>query len=297
MVCLIACIKVMCWHLIGKLLRLAYNNPPNHHNFQGSLSDIEMLMMRIAFSVSTSIITNKVTKLMIEGKNKEGDTPLHVAIKSHQNDVAKYLIRVTPEVACCVNCEGVSPLLLAVKLGMKEIVQYAFLMLRFTSREALLAHSEKVSLAHAAIKARNLGMLEIVMEELPSLIDSLNGKGWKPLSYAAYKGYLDQVSYFLQKFPDSAKKSDTDGSFPIHKAVGANHVSIVKVFLSSCPSTIHDVDEKGQSILHIAVRYARADVFSYLTKQKEVEKIFYLKDGQGKTFMDLANELKRNIAE
>lgn len=134
-------------------------------------------------------------------------------------------------------------------------------------------------------------MLETILDELPSLIDSYNEKGWKPLSYAVYKGYLDQVHYMLIKFPDSATQCDKDGSFPIHKAAGTGNVSILKHFLENCPSTMHHVDNRGRTILHIAVRYARVDVFSYLIKEKKgIQNIFHVKDNEGKTFKDLAKE-------
>ena len=130
------------------------------------------------------------------------------------------------------------------------------------------------------------------MEELPELINVLDCKGWRVLSYAGYKGYLDGVRFLLKNFPNSVKEYDSDGSLPIHKAVRGGHVSIVKEFLLHCPETLCDIDKKGQSILHFAVKYAKTDVLTYLTKEAaEGKKIFSLKDNEGKTFIDLANEL------
>ncbi|XP_056697440.1 protein ACCELERATED CELL DEATH 6-like [Spinacia oleracea] len=99
------------------------------------------------------------------------------------------------------------------------------------------------------------------------------------------------VRYLLNNFPDSAKKCDRDGSSPIHKAVGAGHVHIVDEFISSCPSTINDVDKIGQSILHIAVKYNKADVFAYLRRRHDIQKMFKLKDNEGTTSMDLVRKL------
>lgn len=126
------------------------------------------------------------------------------------------------------------------------------------------------------------------MKELPGCIDSINKKGWRPLSYAAFKGYSDEVSYFLNNFPDSALKPDIDGSFPIHKAVCAGHLEIIKQFLSLCPLAMYVIDtETGGSILHFAFRYRQKKVFYYLLREKNVMKILNLKDRQGKTIMDL----------
>ena len=125
----------------------------------------------------------------------------------------------------------------------------------------------------------HVGILEALMEELPELINALDYKGWRVLSYAAYKGYLNGVRHLLTNFPNSVKEYDRDGSLPIHKAVGGGHVSIVKEFLLHCPETLYGIDKKGQNILHFAVKYTKTDVLDYLTKETiEVKKIFSLKD-------------------
>ncbi|KAK9734173.1 hypothetical protein RND81_04G120300 [Saponaria officinalis] len=108
------------------------------------------------------------------------------------------------------------------------------------------------------------------MEHLPALLKGTE-EGWRPLSYAANKGYLDEVTYLLTHFPKSAEECDKDGSFPIHKAVGGGHISIVKAFYDHCPQTLHHVDKKGRNVLHIAVRYGRDDIFTYLTKEIKME--------------------------
>ncbi|XP_056682626.1 protein ACCELERATED CELL DEATH 6-like isoform X2 [Spinacia oleracea] len=233
-------------------------------------------------------------------RNKAGDTALHLALNKGRDEAsALYLIEVAPKSAYLLNQDGVSPLHLAIELHYNDIVRRIFQLLPGTridsSIKKSLLRAKNASVVHAAVRSRNLGILERVMEELPGSIDSLNEEGWKPLSYAAYEGYLEEVHFFLNNFPDSARKCDRDGSFPIQKAVGAGHVHIVEEFISSCPLTIHDVDKRGRSILHIAVKYARPDVFSYLTKKKEVQKIFYLKDQEGKTFMDFATQLENRF--
>ena len=98
----------------------------------------------------------------------------------------------------------------------------------------------------------------------------------------------------LTNCPNSAKEYDRDGSLPIHKAVGGGHVSIVKEFQMHCLETLYYVDKKGQSVIHFAVKCTRTGALTYLTKETaEAKKIFSLKDNQGKTFIDLANELQR----
>ncbi|KAK9675592.1 hypothetical protein RND81_11G017800 [Saponaria officinalis] len=148
------------------------------------------------------------------------------------------------------------------------------------------------TLAHLAIRVRNLGTLNLLTEHLPDLVKATDKKGWRPPSYATNKGYLDEVTYLLTSFPESAEKYDIDGSFPIHKAVGGGHISIIRAFYKHCPHTLHHIDHKGRNILHIVVRYGRDDIFSYLTEELKMDGSFMnLKDNEGKTFMDYAKEL------
>jgi len=72
------------------------------------------------------------------------------------------LIKLEPRAAYQVNKDGVSPLCLAVEGGYEDLVKYVFQMVPVASispstRQSLLA-AKKASLGNTAIKARNLGM-------------------------------------------------------------------------------------------------------------------------------------------
>ncbi|KAJ8442241.1 hypothetical protein Cgig2_005181 [Carnegiea gigantea] len=251
---------------------------------------------------------DEAVSLILDQDNDNGETALHAALEENHKDAARYLIQLAPTAAYQVNKEtvkrsrdiqaGVSPLYLAVEKGHHDIVKCMLQAMPVatispSTRESLFTPKSS-SLVNVAIRARNLDILKALIEELPELVNVLDYKGWRILSYAAYKGYLDGVRYLIKKFPGYIQKYDMDGSLPIHKAVGGGHVTIVKDFLQYCPHTLYAVSKNGQSILHFAVKCAKADVLSYLTKEvTEVKKIFHLKDNKGKTFIDLANELKR----
>ncbi|KNA02938.1 hypothetical protein SOVF_213870, partial [Spinacia oleracea] len=126
-------------------------------------------------------------------RNKAGDTALHLALNKGRDEAsALYLIEVAPKSAYLLNQDGVSPLHLAIELHYNDIVRRIFQLLPGTridsSIKKSLLRAKNASVVHAAVRSRNLGILERVMEELPGSIDSLNEEGWKPLSYAAYEG-------------------------------------------------------------------------------------------------------------
>ncbi|KAK9732797.1 hypothetical protein RND81_04G023100 [Saponaria officinalis] len=227
------------------------------------------------------------------GDKEAGDTALHVAVEMDGLNSACCLIKAAPTALYQVNHKGVSPIYKAIKLGYHDFVIY---MLQMLSQSLLPAcasecfqQPKNAALAHLAIRLRNLGTLKLLTEHLPELVKETDKKGWTPLSYAENKGCLDEVTYLLINFPKSAQKHDKDRSFPIHKAVGGGHISIIKAFYNHCPQTLHHIDQKGRNVLHIAVRYGRDDIFTYLTKELKMDGSFVnLKDSEGKTFMDYA---------
>ncbi|KAK9735712.1 hypothetical protein RND81_04G221900 [Saponaria officinalis] len=229
--------------------------------------------------------------------NRKGNAALHVAVEINKLNAALCLIKAAPTTVYQVNDKGVSPLRMAIKRGCHDLVIYTFQILSQSLLPAcaseFVQHPKNATLAHLAIRVRNLETLKLLTEHLPELVKATDQKGWRPLSYAANKGYHDEVTYLLTNFPESAEKHDKDGSFPIHKAVGGGHISIIEAFYKHCPQTLHHIDHKGRNVLHIAVRYGRDDIFTYLTKELKMDASFSnLKDNEGKTFMDYAKELK-----
>ncbi|KAK9735708.1 hypothetical protein RND81_04G221600 [Saponaria officinalis] len=236
------------------------------------------------------MVENGLTDAALLG-NGEGDTALHVGVQKNRLNAARCLIEAAPTTVYQVNDKGVSPLHKAIKCGYHDFVICMFQILSQSLLPAcaseIVQHPKNATLAHLAIRVRSLGTLKILMEHLPDLVKATNQKGWRPLSYAANKGYLDEVTYLLTNFPESAEKHDKDGSFPIHKAVGGGHISIIEAFYKHCPQTLHHIDQKGRNVLHIAICYGRDDIFAYLTKELKMDASFSnLKDNEGKTFMD-----------
>lgn len=80
--------------------------------------------------------------------------------------------------------------------------------------------------------------------------------GLTPLSYAAFKGYVDIVSYLLKDFPKSISYLNKDKSSPFHKASLGGHVEVLKA-LYSIPEGrkyLLVVDSRYQTVLHLAAK-------------------------------------------
>ncbi|CAL5336738.1 unnamed protein product [Camellia sinensis] len=95
---------------------------------------------------------------VINGKNKQGNTPLHMAVKDHQYEVAFFLFKQAGSVltSCAPNLEKKSPLYMAAEAGHQELFE---LMMQFVASNVDAQNMVKDGqpLLHVAITTRNKG--------------------------------------------------------------------------------------------------------------------------------------------
>ncbi|KAK9735729.1 hypothetical protein RND81_04G223400 [Saponaria officinalis] len=220
------------------------------------------------------MIRNGLTDAALLG-DRHGNTALHNAIMIREPSKAICLIEAEPTAVYQLNRKGVSPLYLAVKFRHEDLVKLMVTQSCLPWESEMRLNPKHATLAHLAIKARSFGILKLLMEHLSELVNVTNERGWRPLSLAANIGFLDGVIYLLTNFPKYAEECDKDGSFPIHKAVGGGHVSIVKAFYKHCPQTFYRLDHKGRNVLQIAVSYGNSDIGTYLTNELKMDDSFF----------------------
>ncbi|KAI8011888.1 Protein ACCELERATED CELL DEATH 6 [Camellia lanceoleosa] len=228
---------------------------------------------------------------VINGQNKQGNTPLHMAVKAHQYEVALFLVKRAGSVliSCFPYLEKESPLYLAAEAGHQELFE---LMMRFVAWnvDAQNMLKDGQPLLHVAITTRNKVILETALKYVSSLIDAPDRRGRKPLSYAASIGYVDGVCYILDTFVDCIYKRDGDGSYPIHEASSQGHIDVVKEFLQRFPDSGELLNKEGQNILHVAAKSGKANIVSYILKAPELEMLVNDTDEDGNTPLLLASK-------
>ncbi|GAB4837329.1 hypothetical protein Ancab_039578 [Ancistrocladus abbreviatus] len=225
-------------------------------------------------------------ELSIGMANKEGNTALHLAIQNGHEKVSWYLIRSLPETSQSLNKEGISPLYLAIEARFQDLVRYIFSKISFGNY--LDRTSPKKSVIHAVIRTQDSVILKIVLRKLRPMVNSFDEEGQTPLSYAAYIGYLDGVIFILDEYPTRAFHCDKDGSYPIHKASSRDHVEIVQQFLLHFPETIDLLNRHDQNILHVAAMSGSTKTISYLLKTQGIKKLMDTRDKDGNTALHLA---------
>ncbi|KAL7219223.1 hypothetical protein ACSBR2_012326 [Camellia fascicularis] len=260
----------------------------------GHLSIVQSLITNaLRFAISSGRETEAEQDILdvIKGQNKQGNTPLHMAVKDHQYEVALFLFkRPGSQITSCVpNLEKKSALYMAAEAGHEELFE---LMMQFVASnvDAQNMLKDGQPLLHVAITTRNKVILETALKYVSSLIDAPNRRGRKPLSYAASIGYVDGVCYILDTFVDYTYKRDGDGSYPIHEASSQGHIEVVKEFLRRFPDSRELLNKEGQNILHVAAKSGKANIFSYMLKAPELEMLINDTDEDGNTPLLLATK-------
>ncbi|KAL9342600.1 hypothetical protein Peur_065925 [Populus x canadensis] len=143
---------------------------------------------------------------------------------------------------------------------------------------------------HAAIEQRNRGMLEKIEKAKPELLCLTDKELGNSLHYASSICFLEGVRFLLKKFLNGAYETNSDGNYPIHVACKNDSVDVVKEFLKITPYPKEFLNKKGQNILHVAAENGQGNVVRYILEndQKIVEPLLNEMDEDGNTPLHLA---------
>ncbi|KDP24145.1 hypothetical protein JCGZ_25802 [Jatropha curcas] len=236
---------------------------------------------------------------LLRKRNNKGNTALHEAVSNDRKDVASFLLSLDSELAYHQNYEvvsqdikkniekGKSPLYLAVEKGLQQMV--GIILTAITQHRNALNRLEGSSPAHAAIKTKNLVILEQIANAMPELTRAKETGGNNVFHLASSVGFLHGVKLLIKKkFKDLAIERNEEGAFPIHFACKMGHLKIVNELLNEWPNPMEFVDNKGRNILHVAAEHGRENVLKYLLKRPELKELRNEKDKEGNTPLHLA---------
>ena len=96
---------------------------------------------------------NKSMFDVLRMRNRGENTVLHEAVRNGHHKVIDFLLEVEPKLACVENNEGESPLYLAAREGMTEIV----IQILMTSQSASHGGSDGLTALHVAVIERHYG--------------------------------------------------------------------------------------------------------------------------------------------
>ncbi|XP_058219977.1 protein ACCELERATED CELL DEATH 6-like isoform X2 [Rhododendron vialii] len=221
---------------------------------------------------------------MLRLRNKGNNTVMHEAVRNHHLRVAEFLIKLDPSLACLVNKVGESPLYLAARDGMLEIVN------RILMEAPSSAHggSDGQTALHAAIVEGHFKVMDALVRAKPQLIKEADHHGRTPLYYAASSGDPRMVQRLLQFDTATVYKSNKEGQSPLHVAASKGYTKVLKVIICHCPDSGELLDSRGRNILHIAVLSGEINIVRYILGTSELEGLVDQSDNEGNTPLHLA---------
>ncbi|KAG7557683.1 PGG domain [Arabidopsis suecica] len=225
--------------------------------------------------------------------DKYGNTALHLAIEGRYMEMAASLVNENQNASFLENNEGISSLYMAVEAGDVSLVKE---ILKTTGNDDLEGRNSNLDLklegrkylVHVALDARSTGVLDVILNEYPSLEDERDEEGRTCLSFAASIGFYEGVCNLLDRSTKNVYVCDEDGSFPIHTAAENGHIRIVKEILKRCPHSKHMLNKLGQNVLHIAAKIGEDNLVASLMLEDETKHLSVGQDVNGNTPLHLA---------
>ncbi|KAJ9546757.1 hypothetical protein OSB04_019300 [Centaurea solstitialis] len=143
-------------------------------------------------------------------------------------------------------------------------------------------------LAIAAMKG-HLDFVRILLSKKPSLAVLLDSQRRTPLHLASAEGYVEIVRELLHVMgPEGCGFRDQDGRTPLHLAAMNERLEVIEVLIEKRLDLGREIEENGESILHVCISYNRFEAMKLLSKLWNEEDLAKLIDGNGNTLLHVA---------
>lgn len=204
-----------------------------------------------------------------EARDDHGNTILHHAAMTIYHgrfgvDVAKFIQNVGRTAVDAKNESGQTPLLLAAREDNSDIAQF---LLDMGADPGSKDHHESTPLHYAAEKFSSIYGSNYVVDVLLDVagidpdVQDMNGQ--TPLHLAAGNSYEHPIWLLLMRGADS-RIQDTSGHTPLHKAVLGNKHRNVRILLDTEGVDIDARTKDGQTPLHLAAEKGNSELMKLL---------------------------------
>ncbi|KAI5333610.1 hypothetical protein L3X38_023742 [Prunus dulcis] len=171
-------------------------------------------------------------------RNRGNDKVLHEAVRNGHNKVAEFLLKIDPKLACFENEAGESPLYLAARAGLLDILNQILQ----SCPSSAHGGSDGQTALHAAVVERHFDIMEALLRFKQQLIKEADHQGRTPLYYAASLGDHTKVQRLLELDILIAYVLDQRGFSPIHVAASKGHPSVIREIVRHRPDSGELVD-------------------------------------------------------
>ena len=162
----------------------------------------------------------------VNAKDKDGNTSLHKAVIMNELEVVKYLVKHGANLNA-KNKEGKTPLDLAYEESYNPKVAKYLVGVYISRGMTDVKFSNGLTLLHFAAYGGDVKQVRYLIEKKGFDINVKDGKGGLPLHYAALGGSLDVVKYLVEERGVDVGVVDSANSTPLHYAtIGARRANL-----------------------------------------------------------------------
>ena len=214
-------------------------------------------------------------------RNSLGLVPLHNAASVGCLDIAKYLIEEKQCSSTPTDKDGMTPLHFASHNGHLHVVKY--LVEERKCNAACVTSDYFTAPLHLACQNGHLDVAKYLVEEKHCKPTSLNGDGFQSLHLACQNGHLNLAKYLIEEqqcYPDCYNLSYKFLHWtPLHLACASGHLKVAKylIEIKKCNPSCKDND--GLTPLHLASRNGHLNVVKYLITEQHCDPACKKKNG------------------
>ena len=218
-----------------------------------------MLHMAVQAGVNTTIIGNILDKnAVLNMRNRDGDTPLHIAARMNQREAGEFLLDRGADVFSA-NSQGDSPLRLALT-HRSGVLQWMF-----NPRTVRSTDSTGNTMLHYVALWRMDRQIEFMRQQgIP--VDAANGTGETPLFWAVHHDGASTVKALLDARANINAR-DSLGNSALHSAVRWNAINATNALLDA-GMDVNAISLNGTSSLHDAVRLGNIAIAQILINRR-----------------------------
>ena len=135
---------------------------------------------------------------------------------------------------------------------------------------------------------KRTGIVEILLEKRPELIDLTDSDGNTALHYAAHKDRQRAVEMLLRNGTDLAYRRNNQKQTPLHVAARYGSAAAIKALLRQCPDAAEMTDAAGHNAFHAAVAGGKTNALRCLLHLVRPAGLLNRADNNGDTPLHIA---------
>lgn len=244
----------------------------------------------VAFEILNSYEEEKLMELL-KKKNQSGETPLYVAAEYDCVDLVKEMIKFYDSETASIKAKnGFDAFHIAAKQGNLELLK---IIMEMNSELSMTFDQQNTTALHTASEQGHLDVVNYLLEKNSSMANIARSNLKTALHSCARKGHLEVLKALCEKVPGIVSRADKKGQTALHMAVKGQNVEVVDALIEADNGLINMIDKKDNTALHIAIRKGRTQIVCALLSHKEtINKEAINKYGE--TALDTAEKFGRS---